>query len=1026
MKCPNCGIENDGDAKYCNDCGTALSDASSNVITQIMDKIDPDKYLVKERFKIIKKLGAGGMGEVFMAEDIKLKRKVAIKSILSGGHADTSSKIRFLREAQTASQLDHSNICTIYEIYEDEEKEYIVMQFIDGITLDQIIGVKKLGIEKIIDISLQISSGMEEAHSNDIMHRDIKPGNIMIDKKGVVKILDFGLAKFSNEGANKSAPVTQANLTEKGFVMGTVAYISPEQAKGKNLDHRTDIFSFGVLLYEMLEGRNPFKCEEQIETLYNVLNKDVEFERDIPPPLKDIVRKALAKEKENRYGDFAALRQDLETLRTAYLGSGSLKQIETPLDGKTEIIDVEEKAVILEEMQKSSDKEDLGAMVSRIKKFKASTERVAPTQLHKRKLLWGIPLLVILVIAGYFLLKPDPVKPPPPEGFYILLQPFEAQSKSIDSSMPEKINYLLNESLGQFKEFKIINRETALSLMGEDAKTFDAKFLEEKYKIDIKFRLTGKISKKKKFYVSEATLAAYNPDPKAKTTKDRFTATGPGRDSLLTGQVDTLVRGIYEHLYPDRAKTFHLIRTKGIFGGRWVDFSNFYQGIKLYKKLEHTKSEPWLKKAGKLPIANYYLADQYHFKGNRADAKTLIINIMPHDRLLTPPLSLKVKALKARLEFNFKEEIKHLDELITRLPHSKEALYQMGEAYFHYAHPKEAIPYYEDAIKLDRKDPRPINHLGYCYAYLGKIADAKKAFQENSELDPTPNSYDSWGDGYFYAGDLNNALNMKSFALQPDANNKRIPWPYQTLSDIYILKALYEKAEKALSEYGEMEKTVKDQGYLFRKHAFIQYEYHNYEKALELIDKSLDTYSSEDINDNTPEDQYLKGLILLELKKVEDSKNSLVELENFKKNYQLDAENFKAAYKYYIHLKALIAEKENRTDDAENGFKALLAMKDRLSYWTTYFHYQYYHTQYAAFLTRQERYDDALKEIAECLTFSSADFPYIPALWVKAQVLEKQNKTAEAKDVYLQLNDLYGEFNEKNYLRNLLKTKLSK
>ena len=212
--------------------------------------------ILNDRFEIIKEIGSGGMGEVYLAEDLKLKRKVAIKRISEKAIADSSSRARFLREAQTASSLDHSNICTIYEIYNEQKEEYIVMQYIDGITIDQIISIKKLSINKIVDIAIQICDGMIEANLKGVIHRDIKPQNIIIDKKGTVKILDFGLAKFDNEVGFSSK---QTNITEQGIVLGTVSYMSPEQAQGEKVDHRTDLWSLGVVLFEMLTGKLPFE-----------------------------------------------------------------------------------------------------------------------------------------------------------------------------------------------------------------------------------------------------------------------------------------------------------------------------------------------------------------------------------------------------------------------------------------------------------------------------------------------------------------------------------------------------------------------------------------------------------------------------------------------------------------------------------------------------------------------------------------------------------------------------------------------
>ncbi|UCH97315.1 MAG: protein kinase [Candidatus Aminicenantes bacterium] len=1027
MECTICGAENVKDAKFCKACGASLEKPVKE-IPGVTEQTTVDRYMIKERFKILKKLGKGGMGEVFLAEDVKLGRKVAIKSILRTSLEDTTAKIRFLREAQTASQLDHTNICTIYEIYEEDERDHIVMQYIDGVTLDQIIGVKKLSVDKITDISIQACEGMIEAHSKEIIHRDIKPGNIIIDNKGVVKILDFGLAKFTREAAVKTSGMADSDLTQKGFVMGTVAYISPEQAKGKPLDKRTDIFSFGVVLYEMIEGQNPFRVEEQIETLYNVLNKKIEFTREIPEELKEIVRKALEKDKEDRYQDFASLKEDLQAFQEFY---ARLK--ERRADSRvTEVIDLTEQAKILEEAQKTSDKENLGEMVDRIKKMKASTEPVEPTQKRKLKLLWGVPILVLLVIIIFMVNKKNPFFVPEGKKFYIYLQNFDNQTG--EDPLSQMVDYLLTESLNQFQEFKIINQETALSIAGkiigdtketnkdtgEVNKKVDLELLKSKF--SIKYELTGKISKKvsrkRKLYIIEAQLA---PIDKTGESYD-IISSGNSRDSLLRSQVDLLSRRIYLRFFPKKEKELEMKKVSKIFGTRWDDFSNFYAGLLYFKKLEYSKAASYFLKCHDLLVSKHYLSDAYYFTGKRKAALKLVKQVIPHIDKLTSFLYLKVRAIEARLNFKFTNEIKYLEQLKDEIPFSKEVFFELGEAYFHIANPEEAMNYYQQALELDKDYSKAINHLGYCHSYLGKHLKAIELFEKYYNLDRSPNSFDSFGDGYFYSGQLADAEEMKKSAVFPEKDKDEISYPYQTLADIYILKAQYENAHNALINYRLLEKTKSADAYELAKQAFIQFKEKKYERALELINQSLDTYDSDDINESSTEAHWLKGLILLALDDVEKSKEELAWIEKLKNKYSLSWSNFKADFKYFIHLGALILEKENQIQEAEQRFKELINMKTKLSYWITYYHYQFFHTEYAKFLSRNNRDEQALNELETCLDYSSN---YIPALWVKAEILEKSNQVDEAKSVYEKIAELYGESDEQNYLRNRLKEKIS-
>jgi serine/threonine protein kinase/Tfp pilus assembly protein PilF len=1016
MECSVCGAENVKNAKFCKACGASLGGGSKE-IALVTEQLPTDRFVIKDRFKILKKLGKGGMGEVLLAEDVKLGRKVAIKSIIRTNLSDTTSKIRFLREAQTASQLDHTNICTIYEIYEEDERDYIVMQYIDGVTLDQIIGVKKLSIDKITDISIQVCNGMIEAHNKEIIHRDIKPGNIMIDNKGVVKILDFGLAKFTSDSVVKTDGRVDSDLTQKGFVMGTVAYISPEQAKGKPLDKRTDIFSFGVVLYEMIEGQNPFRVDEQIETLYNVLNKKVEFTRDIPEELKEIVRKALEKDRENRCPDFASLKEDLEAFQEFY---ARLKARDAE-SRVTEIIDFTEQAQILEEVQKTSDKENLGEMVDRIKKMKASTERVESTQKRKLKFLLALPILLLLLIAGYFLvIKSKDTGPLVKTGetFYIYLHPFE--NKTGDKNLPEMLDYLLLESLNQFDEFKTIDKDMALSLMEKDIEPVDYQLLKSKFNINIEFELTGKVSKESDFYTVDARLT---PMAKEKSSKSYpLTSTGKALDSFLSIQVETLTRQAYDHLFAAKPRDLHMKKVAAIFGGKWEAFSNFYAGFLFHKRLEPGKAEYYLKKSQDLLISKYYLADLYYFRGRRKEAADIIDEMMPNIGKLPPTSQLKVQAIRARLIYDYNKEIEYWTQLKDRVPYSKEVFYQLGETHFHHANPQEAIKSYNEALKLDPRYSNALNHLGYCYSYLGEHSKAIQFFLDYRTLDETANSFDSLGDGYFFSGELVNAIAMKERAVLPDENNERLSYPYQTLADIYILRDQYEKAKQELENYLQWEKADRNKASALATRAYINYKDRQYPRALELIEQSLQTHDSRDIKDNTAEAHWLKGLISLALDNLAAAKKELQWLNQFKEKYHLDKDNFHEAFKYLIHLEALILEKENQLQESDQRFKLLINdMKYKLSYWTTYFNYQFFHSEYVKFLTRNQRDNDALLEVNRCLEFSGN---YIPALCLKAQILEKSNQLEEAKSVYEKIAELLGESDEENYQRNLLKNKM--
>jgi serine/threonine-protein kinase len=247
-------------------------------------------------YRILEKLGGGGMGVVYKAEDIKLKRTVALKFLPPDLTRDEEAKERFIHEAQAASALDHPNICTIYEIDETEDGQmFIAMAYYEGETLKKKVASNQLSVNSVIDYAIQIAQGLAKAHEHGITHRDIKPANVMVTKDGVVKIVDFGLAKLAG----------QKRLTKTGMTVGTIAYMSPEQAQSIDADHRSDIWSFGVVLYEMLTGQLPFKGEYEQAVVYSILNEDAEpitgLRTGVPMELERIVDKAMAKRPDERY-----------------------------------------------------------------------------------------------------------------------------------------------------------------------------------------------------------------------------------------------------------------------------------------------------------------------------------------------------------------------------------------------------------------------------------------------------------------------------------------------------------------------------------------------------------------------------------------------------------------------------------------------------------------------------------------------------------------------------------------------------
>jgi serine/threonine protein kinase/Tfp pilus assembly protein PilF len=667
-------------------------------------------------YRILEQLGSGGMGVVYKAEDTLLKRPVALKFLPPTLTCDPDAKARFSHEAQAASSLEHANICSIHEIAEHDGQTFIVMGYYEGETLKMKIESAAadggLKIEDALDFAIQVAQGLSRAHEAGIIHRDIKPANIFITTHNEVKILDFGLAKLTG----------QTILTKSGSTLGTAAYMSPEQARGEQVDHRTDIWSLGVVMYEMLTGYPPFQSDYEQALIYSILNEPsppmCNERPEVPEVVEQIVARAMAKRPEERYQQASELLADLKIARG---------------------------------------KEVTGGVV---------LATVAAEQTKRKRLFKRLAVALaafVLILAALFLLWPslhDELLASNPRTIAVISFENQTGDKSQDH-IRNVLQEAIITSMEQSKYLRVTTRQRMADILKQMGKK-DVEFVDNELGLEICHRegtrlmAVGTFAKVGELYQTTLKLIDVN----TLETMGSYSAKGTGLESLLEKQIDELSREVSKGIGVSEKKTQEQIRPVAEISTTSMEAYQLYlRGQQENARLAWTEGrrffEMAVQKDSAFAMSWYELAgDCYWLRDYKAGddahqkAASLASRATQKDQYVIAAQDSSLRA--TLLGLPGLTDLEFLKLCTEKFPQEKRFFIMAGtQLMIHEFKARESIPWFKKALELDPGYPPTLSQLGNAYLHVRDWANATEMFKRYAAASPgDPNPYDDMGNMY--------------------------------------------------------------------------------------------------------------------------------------------------------------------------------------------------------------------------------------------------------------------------------------
>jgi serine/threonine protein kinase/tetratricopeptide (TPR) repeat protein len=761
-------------------------------------------------YKIIEKLGEGGMGEVYLAEDTELKRKVALKFLPAQVASEPDALARFKREAQAAAALNHPNIITVYEVGRHEDQTFIAMAYIDGDQLSDAL-IDGISVERAVDVAIQVGEGLDKAHQAGIVHRDVKPDNLIIDKDGRVKILDFGIALFEDVGTSVSESST----------VGTIHYMSPEQAREEETDARSDIFSLGAILYEILAGRRPFKGDHSAAVQYSILNEDPAplsaVKPKISPELERITAKALAKDLNERYQSAAELVADLKAFQS---GAAQPSKEKIPV---------------------------------------------------RRFAIPGVLLLIALIllfVTDPFNIMSSSTQDAEASDDVLAIMYFDNLAQQGDPQrLGEIITNLLITNLSQSQDLKVVSSQRLydiLKMQGkEGAKNIDRSTATEiAQTTGARWMMLGSILQVDPHLIITSQLV----DVTTGNIEASQRLTGaPGETVFdlvdqMTGETRT------ELAVPVRLDVEEPVSVVDVTTSSLDAYRHYLEGLEYRYKYYGPEAGESFRKAIELDstfaMAHYWYAFNALNSADFRAAMSAINKAMQYSGHVSEKERLYIESLKAVMEFSIEEAAAKLTQITENYPDEKEAFLWLGRIYRPRDYEK-ALGYYEKIVEMDPLHKRSYNEMSYLYDDMGNFEKSIWAINQYIALAPDEaNPYDSRGDLYARNGDIDNALAsyQKATEIKPDYYAS-----VSKLGNMHLFKGDYEKAE---SQYKKLvssdQPNLRSTGRGFP--AFIHAYQGRFEEAIEALEISIAADEMEDqLTDAYAGKFLLRGMLYSEL-----------------------------------------------------------------------------------------------------------------------------------------------------------------